>query len=214
MSKGKFIVFEGIDGCGKSTQARILADRFGVLLTQEPYDSQISAQVRKILREESDSYSRAEELTELFIKDRRIHVEEYILPRIERGENVVSDRYDLSTIAYQATQGLDINYLIGRHRGLLVPDITFFVDTPVEVCMKRTDRQEKKFEDDAQFQNKLRMNYLLAFAKLTKNNGRNINCVDGNRAIEDVARDIQSEIDFLYGKWPGQHNSNIQPRTL
>jgi len=209
MRKGKFIVFEGIDGCGKSTQARILADRLVVLLTQEPYDSQISERVRKVLREESSPYSRAEELAGLFIEDRRIHVEEYILPRIKDGENVVSDRYDLSTIAYQATQGIDINDLIERHRGLLVPDVTFLVDTPVEVCMERTDRQEKKFEDDAQFQNKLRFNYLLAFAKLAKNKGRNITYVDGNRAIEDVARDIQSEIDFLDGKWPGQHNSDV-----
>src|SRR3989344_4059399 len=122
MKKGLFIAFEGIDGCGKSTQIKKFADYLfskdkhnHVVLTRNPYKD---TDIRGILRQDNDPLTQSDKLANLFIEDRRKHAKEIIIPNLEMGNFVVSDRYKLSTVAYQSAQGLNIQDLIKRHEGL------------------------------------------------------------------------------------------------
>jgi len=141
MKKGKFIVFEGIDGCGKSTQAWMLGkylfelNKYNhVIMTREPWKNQ---DIRKILKEDEDPYSEAEKLARLFIDDRKQHVEKLIKSNTRKKIHVISDRYSLSTLAYQQAQGVPLNKLLKMHKGLLIPDIIFLIDISVKVALQR-----------------------------------------------------------------------------
>jgi dTMP kinase len=193
MKKGLFITFEGIDGCGKSTQAERLADYiFGmskynhVLKTREPYDNE---KIRKMLRETDDPYSQAKELAKMFTDDRKLHVKDLITPSLKKGVYVISDRYSFSTLAYQQTQGVQLKTLLNMHKNLPIPDIVFIVDVPVEVALKRMHKdgardkgKEHKFEKDKAFMIKLRQNYL-DLKPLPKHN---VIIIDGSKNIDEI----------------------------
>lgn len=200
MKKGIFIVFEGIDGCGKSTQIKKFVEYLfnvdkhnHIFLTRNPYKNQ---NIREILRKDDNPLTRAEKLAGLFIEDRFKHVEEVVKPNLEREIIVVSDRFKLSTIAYQSAQGIPIVDLIKRHEGLLVPDITFVIDLPASLAverMKNDDKREKgkehKFEANLEFLEKTRNNYLKAKDLLTN---EKIFIIDGNRSVDEIHQDIVS----------------------
>jgi len=193
--RGLFIVFEGIDGSGKSSQVHKfvyylagLSKYNHILLTREPYKSR---EIREILRQDSDPYSQARKLAELFVQDRKEHLQEIILPNLNAGTHVVSDRYKLSTIVYQSVQGIDIKELIKMHSGLLIPDITFIIDVPVETAverMKKDSRKEHKFEANAEFLNKLRQKYL-EMPKLLPE--EKILIIDGTGSIDEVFEQVK-----------------------
>lgn len=204
MEKGRFIAFEGIDGSGKTTQAKILAEalfsksKFNhVMLTREPYSSDISTIIRGILKNEENPMHNSELLAELFVEDRKKHLEELIILSIERGINVVCDRYKLSTIAYQSAQGMDMGCLISKHDGLLIPDITFYIDTPYEIAMQRSCQKEKKFEN-LEFQKKLSEEYYPKAIALLLNNGEKIKIVSGNQPVDIVSGDINAYLDWVF----------------
>lgn len=132
-------------------------------------------------------------MARLFIEDRRRHVRELILPALKHGVDVVCDRYKLSTIAYQAAQGLDMDKLIARHKGMPVPDITFFLYVTPEVAMRRTDKKDKKFERSREFQEKVLTSYFEAIGKLGKM-GEKIVIIDGNQKPKKVA-------EYVWKKW-------------
>lgn len=192
--RGKFIVLEGIDGCGKSSQmfniAKFITNKSKynhILVTREPYKSR---EIRQILRQDSDSYSQARKLAELFIQDRKEHIEEIILPALSKGVHVISDRYKLSTIAYQSVQGIPVQELIDAHKGMLIPDIIIIIDVPVEVAEKRMRkeiRNENKFEANTEFKDKLRQRYLEMPKVL---NGEKIVVIDGTKTIEETGKEI------------------------
>lgn len=194
--KPLFIVFEGIDGCGKSTQiweiAKFLSslNKYNhVLVTREPYKEK---EIRKILREDVRAEEKAEKLAELFVKDRKEHISDLILPNLKEGVFVISDRYKYATICYQSAQGQDIKKLIDIHKDMLVPDITFIIDVPVEIAierMKKDKRDEQKFEKDSIFLEKVRQNYLNLPKLLPE---ENIIVIDGNRDIEKISSEIQN----------------------
>lgn len=205
MKKGLFITFEGIDGCGKSTQARLLADYIfslskynHVLKTREPYKNQ---DIRKILQSESDPYSQAMKLAEMFVKDRQQHVREIIAPNIRNGVHVISDRYSLSTLAYQQAQGVSLNELVKMHKGLIIPDLTYIVNVSVETAIERMKKdfkrkKEQKFEKDKKFIEKLRQSYLKLPWQLANHN---IVLVDGNKSISDIfEKQIKPAFDKVY----------------
>mgnify|MGYP001579820664 CR=1 FL=1 len=197
--RGLFIAFEGIDGCGKSTQikkfARYLFDRgkhSHVVFTRNPYKD---VRIREILRADDDPMTQAEKLAELFINDRRVQVERVIIPSLKEGLHVVTDRFKLSTISYQAAQGLDMNELIKKHEGMPVPDITFIIDVSAFVASQRmkkdSDRKvkEHKFEKYVEFSDKLRENYYKAKEVLKD---EKIYIVNGERAEEEIFDEIVS----------------------
>ncbi|MFH1841540.1 MAG: dTMP kinase, partial [Candidatus Nealsonbacteria bacterium] len=114
--KGKFIVFEGLDGSGQTTQANLLKDFLEekgkeVVLTKEPTkNSEAGRRIREILdeKEKLDPI----DLQRLFIQDRREHLDNLIIPSLKEGKTVISDRYFFSTIAFGASDGVDRNWLI------------------------------------------------------------------------------------------------------
>lgn len=192
-----FIVFEGIDGCGKGTQMQKLANYFStknkynhLLVTREPYKVR---EIREILKLDEPPESKAEQLTNLFIQDRREHIQDLIKPALEKNVIVISDRYKYSTIAYQAAQGQDIQKLIGMHKEMPVPDFIFIIDTSVEESFKRMKKdeirdEEQKFERSQEFQEKVRQNFL-KIPELLPN--ENIIIINGNRTIEEIFEDVK-----------------------
>ena len=195
--KGLFIAFEGIDGCGKTTQIKkfvhYLFDKHKhnhIVFTRNPYKD---VNIRAVLRADDDALSQAEKLAELFILDRTKQAEEVILPFLEKGHIVVTDRYKLSTVAYQGAQGLDMEELAKKHDGLPIPDLTIVVDVPAQVAGERMKKDmerktEQKFEKNLEFLEKVRQN-MLKSKEILKN--EKIFVVDGTKPVEDIFSDIK-----------------------
>ncbi|MEN8161483.1 MAG: dTMP kinase [Myxococcota bacterium] len=131
MTRGSLIVLEGLDGTGKSTQLPRLARRLEarghrVRLTAEPYDCPPGRRIREIARSGTPA-APAEELA-LFMEQRRLHVRELIEPVLARGEVVLSDRYFLSTVAYQGARGLDAEALLAANESEFpLPDLALLL---------------------------------------------------------------------------------------
>ncbi|MDR3089764.1 MAG: dTMP kinase [Desulfobulbaceae bacterium] len=140
MNAGRLIVFEGIDGMGKSSQLALLADvlrgiGLPVITTREPTDGPHGRVIREMFIGR-DRYSPEEELA-AFIADRRWHVEHELRPRLAAGIHVLCDRYYLSTIAYQGAKGLDTQAIIAAHAFAPPPDLAFLLDAPPDVGIGR-----------------------------------------------------------------------------
>jgi len=212
---GAFITFEGIEGCGKTTQIKEAADflrRNGidVLLTEEPGGSSLGIELRRILLNRSESIAaisaRAEIL--LFLADRAQHVDEIIRPALERGQAVLCDRYSDATIAYQGYgRGLDLGTVtsLDRFSSLsLKPDITFLFDLPAEAGLKRAFRRiagnnavaaEDRFENESiQFHSRVRSGYLELACKEPKR----FRIVDSTGTIETVAGQVRAELMNIF----------------
>jgi dTMP kinase len=150
---GRLIALEGIDGCGKSTQARLLADRLGAVLTFEPGATALGASLRTLLLhpDQPAVAERAEAL--LMAADRAQHVAEVVRPALGRGEWVVTDRFSASTLAYQGYgRGLDLGELTGLidwATGGLAPDLSVLVDVePAVGLARRTGRPRDRMESE------------------------------------------------------------------
>lgn len=149
MTPGRFIVFEGIDGCGKSTQSRLLADRLGVEPTREPGGTSLGTSLRALLLDGDHVEPRAEAL--LMAADRAQHVGTVIEPALASGQWVVCDRYVASTFAYQGFgRGLDLGdleLLVAWATAGLVPDLTVLIDLdPAEAARRRGGQEPDRFE--------------------------------------------------------------------
>ena len=138
--KGKLIVIEGIDGSGKSTCAKNLAEKLNsinikTIYTFEPTHSHYGAKLREgMLSEDLD----AEEELLLFVKDRKEHIEYMIKPALEEGYFIILDRYFYSSIAYQGAKGIDINLIINMHKDFIIkPDIVFIFHLPIDIALNR-----------------------------------------------------------------------------
>ena len=204
MARGFFITIEGIEGCGKSTQARFLYDhliREGIdsILTHEPGGTEAGIMIRDILLN-SKTLSPYCELF-LFMADRSQHVEEIINPALLRGAIVICDRYYHSTFAYQSG-GRGINSKVIENLNDLAvnearPDLTFYIDIPPEIGLSRKnsaslslDRIEK---EELDFHRQVRE----AFKNMALSCS-NIVLIDGDRGIEEVGREI---IDIFFKKF-------------
>jgi dTMP kinase len=170
MKKGKFIVLDGIDGCGKGTIIKKIASYLfdkqktnHVLMTREPYISKYHDKIRKLLKENTDPYDNAELFANLWVKDRKVHAA-WIKKELNAGHYVISDRYKYSTFAYQQTQGISLGKLIKMHKGILIPDLAIIVDIPAEEAIRRANNDKsrtfKEVFEKKEFQEKLRKNYL------------------------------------------------------
>jgi len=130
IADGLFIVFEGIDGTGKSTQLHLLAEKlrqldYAVVATREPTNGPYGKKIRELFVDRG-AVSREEEL-ELFIADRDQHVKEVIAPALEDGCVVVCDRYYLSTIAYQGANGMDPDIILAKNQDFPAPDLAIIL---------------------------------------------------------------------------------------
>jgi dTMP kinase len=140
-ARGRLIALEGIDGCGKSTQARAVADELGAQLTFEPGATPVGAGLRQLLLAPSSPPPSAKAEALLMAADRAEHVATVLEPALAAGRWVVSDRYAASTIAYQGYgQGLDpaaLEELVRWATGGLVADLSILVDVSIEVAAAR-----------------------------------------------------------------------------
>jgi dTMP kinase len=194
-----FITFEGIEGSGKSVQARLLVERLrsvghAVLQTREPGGTPLGDQLREILlaTNESELNPRAEAL--LMCASRAQLVSDVIKPALARGEVVVCDRFAASTLAYQGSgRGLDradLETVISFATAGLVPDVTILLDVPVEVGLarKRADRATwNRFEAETlEFHTRVRQ----MFRALATAQPQRWQCFDGLAAPEEIAEAI------------------------
>lgn len=155
-TRGTYIAFEGLEGCGKSTHVTRLAEKINAVATREPGGTRIGALLRSILAdpENTDLNSRAELL--LMTADRAQHMSELIEPALQRGQHVVSDRSMYSTLAYQGYgRGLDVDTLLSINTWALnnvLPDIVVWIQIPTEeantrLAKRNLDRFEREGAD-------------------------------------------------------------------
>ena len=129
--RGKFIVFEGIDGSGQSTQAGLLHKFLSkrgrlVVLTKEPtQDSRAGRKIRKILDKKEKTSS--QRLQQLFADDRKEHLKKTVIPALKQGKTVISDRYFFSSLAFGTADGVDLNWLIRINKAFLVLDFNLSI---------------------------------------------------------------------------------------
>jgi dTMP kinase len=185
-----FIVFEGLDGAGNTTQSKLLAAFLkkrghNLLLTKEPTQNPIGKIIRSVLQKRMETSPVA--LQVLFTADRGHHLHDVIEPALERGKTVISDRYMFSTMAFGGID-VDIDFLKRINSQYRVPDITFIMDVPVEVAMERINSRssESEFFEETSKLEKVRENYLSL-----KDDFPNIHVIDGTRTINQVAADVQ-----------------------
>ncbi len=193
-----FITFEGIEGCGKSTQAKKLYEFFlakgkEVLITREPGGTLAGEKIREILIDEKIPKLSAKTEMLLNFAARLEHVEKVIKPALAQGKTVISDRFFDSTYAYQGNAFGIADEVIDEVRkttiGDFQPDITFLVDVPLELAFKRIEgrvennRYEKLGFD---FHKKVQEGFL----NLAKKNPR-IKVIDGTKNIEEISSQIQ-----------------------
>ena len=191
-----FITFEGIEGCGKSTQARLLKDYLTtqehvVFLSREPGGPKISEQIRSILLDVENGEMTPETELLLYLAARCQHTAKWIKPVLDRGGIVICDRYFDSTYAYQGiARNMDmekVKYLNDFATYGLVPDLTFILDLPVELQMyrmlaKKLDRIELESRD---FHNSVRS----AFLDIAKEGDRYV-VLNGRNDIYDIHREV------------------------
>ena len=145
-TRGTYIAFEGLEGCGKSTHVTRLAEKINAVATREPGGTRIGALLRSILAdpENTDLNSRAELL--LMTADRAQHMSELIEPALQRGQHVVSDRSMYSTLAYQGYgRGLDVDTLLSINKWALnnvLPDIVVWIQIPTEEANTRLAKRD------------------------------------------------------------------------
>ncbi len=205
IKRGKFIVFEGLDGSGKGTQIRLLekrlvADGRSVVLTAEPTESTLGGIIRDALA--GDPARSPSELAALFVSDRIRHCQDPkkgIKAMLDAGKDVICDRYYFSSFAYQGID-TDLDWVMKMNLDCpetLTPDVCIFLDVDPEVCMKRIDssRAFTEIYEKASTLTRIRSRFFEVFSRLGEK--ENIKIVDAARAPEEIAGDIFEIVNNL-----------------
>ena len=202
MGKGLFITFEGADGCGKTTQLKLLAEYLTnkgleVVITREPGAKGLGEKVREILLNYDGEVSdRCESF--LFLADRAQHIDMIINPAIEQGKIVLCDRHTDSSVAYQGYgRGLSIDR-ISMLNNLAVngryPDMTLIFDIDVETSMTRVGEQKDRMESAGmEFFNRVRNGYL----EIAKQEPDRVKVLDAKKSINEIHHDVIGLIEGI-----------------
>ena len=197
-AKSAFISFEGIDGSGKSTQLKLLAERLKateheVVLTREPGGSPGAEEIRGlVLQGDPDRWSAETELL-LFTAARRDHLERTILPALAAGKIVLCDRFADSTRMYQGLSRGDLRQSVDALHSLMIgtePDLTILIDINPALGLHRAKSRhgtEERFED---FGESLQARMRQGFLTLAAEQPQRIHVIDGDRSIDRVGQDI------------------------
>jgi dTMP kinase len=193
IKKGIFIVIEGLDGSGKTTQAALLAQKlaqsYHVLLTAEPSKGKVGTFIREgCLYEQTRLPTEAEAL--LFAADRIEHMQTELKPALDEGKVVICDRYVYSSLAYQGSGGLSLDWIKTINARALQPDFSVFIDVPPEKVIKRLQRKKSVMET-LETQQKVRDVYMKYVDK-----GELIR-VDGDKDKELVAEELFTKVAEL-----------------
>ena len=205
MKKGKFITFEGCDGCGKSTQLKMLSDYLSKnniphVFTREPGGGKISEAIREILLNGKNSEMTDECEALLYAASRVQHLHDRVQPALDKGELVVCDRYVDSSFAYQAfARGLGVDF-IGKINAYAIenysPDVTIFIDLSPEEAFRRkhgADENDRLEQAGLAFHQRVYQGY----KTLAKENSERIVVLNGRGTPEEIA---QSVIDTLINR--------------
>lgn len=207
MTSGRFITFEGMDGCGKTTQLRILANTLResgqpVVETVEPGGTEIGQQIRRILLDPANSaiHPRTELL--LYFGSRAQNVEQVIRPALAAGRTVLCDRFTDSTLVYQGCgHGLDSSVVLDLDRIAcqgLKPDVTVLIDIDLETSLararrrnQRTDSSESRIDEESHaFHERVRRGYLA----LAEREPERFKVIDGRAPVAEVANAIREAV--------------------
>ncbi len=198
MRENLFIAFEGIDGSGKSTQSKILAEQLiaeghKVYTTFEPTDNPIGSMIRRIFKGEMEGDHKT--IAGLFVADRLDHLlnKKYgLLKKLEEGYTVITDRYYFSSYAYHSVH-MSMDWVIAANSmsaDLLRPDLNIYIDIPAEVSMQRinSSRESTELYETLENLQAVRNKYIEAFRKLKDE--ENIFIINGDRPIETISQSI------------------------
>jgi len=186
--RGLFVVLEGIDGSGKTTIAKMLVERLRVMgynaeYTFEPTDSEIVELIRGVYRAYRDAYIDAL----AFALDRLIHLKRRVIPLLEEGYVVVSDRYMYSSIAYQTASGAPLEWVMEVNKWALKPDLAIYLDVDPLTGLRRRQSMKSRFPEfeKLEFIERVRRVYLELVSRglLVK--------VDASRLVEEVYKDVE-----------------------
>jgi len=197
--KGKLIVIEGIDGAGKTTFAKALYEslkrkRIDCILSCEPTSGPFGKKIKEFLKKRNID---PQKLRNAFLEDRLWHVENLLLPALEKGKWVILDRYYLSTLAYQSSQGLPFKELLIENETIApIPDLVIYLDLPLEIAFERIDTRKEKvsiFEKE---------NFLIKVAEVYKKYLKWFNylIIDATKSIEE---NLKETLEFLNSKFKG-----------
>lgn len=189
---GKFIVFEGLDGSGQSTQASLLRiflveKGYDVVLTKEPTkDSDAGKKIREVLNK--NTQVQPVYLQELFAQDRKEHLESVIAPSLKDGKIAISDRYFFSSFAFGTASGADLEKLIELNKKFLAPDLTIILKVRPEVCMERIG---KRGEPQTLFEEAEKLKIVRLTYEALPGRFENVYIIDGEKSIEEVFDDVK-----------------------
>jgi len=209
--RGRFIVLEGIDGAGTTTQLGVLRDHYRragrkAFFTHEPSDGPVGMLIRLALQKRlvganfdlhdpddprpAAADFDAQALALLFAADRADHVATQVLPNLEAGRDVVCDRYLLSTLAYQG-QHADLEWLIEINHPAIVPDLTIFLDVPPAEAEERMrgSRWKKEIFETPEQQRRVRSRYFELIGREFPQRGR-VEVIDASRPAAEVSADL------------------------
>jgi dTMP kinase len=204
---GRFLVIEGIDGAGTTTQARLLGERLReagrrVHVTSEPSGGPIGTLIRQVLSgrlrgRAPDGPFDPEALALLFAADRLDHARSEILPALAAGIDVISDRYTLSSLAYQALTTGDPRWVGAMNGRAPAPDVTIMLRVVPEVAFARRSSAShaREIYEKAQFQRRVAAAYEAA-VKVLRRSGQRVEILDGGASPGEVA----AEIDAIVGR--------------
>ena len=194
--KGFFICIEGLDGCGKTTQTKLLVDRLrkkdSAVYSAEPSQGKIGQFIKEyFLHGETRGSAIVEAL--LFAADRYEHVKNEITPALNQGKLVVSDRYLYSSLAYQGAAGVDLDWIRTINRDAIRPDLAIFIDVDPESVVRRL-KPRRSVMENLQTQKKVRELYLkfVDHKELVR--------IDGNQELNAVSEEILKVVSAFLQK--------------
>lgn len=195
---GKFIVVEGLDGSGKSSQVDLLIEYLkqngkNVVVTKEPtMDSESGRRIKQALKKEI--IIEPLELQKLYVQDRKEHLENKVMPALKEGKFVVSSRYAFSTFAYGYSDGLDVDLLVDMNKEFLLPDLTIIIDVNPKSCVERIENRGEPVELFEKLEKLTKVNEIY---KKTSDMFGNVVIINGERPIVEVFEDAKKEINKL-----------------
>ncbi len=201
MKNGLFITFEGVDGCGKSTQLELVAEflskNYEVIKTKEPGAKGLGEKLREILLNyDGEIAPRCESF--LFLADRAQHISQIVKPAVNSGKIVLCDRHTDSTVAYQGygrNINLDeINYLNNLATEGMKPDLTLVFDVDIKTSMERVGKNKDRMESGGvEFFERVRNGYL----EIAKHDSKRVKLIDSTKSIDEVFKEVLSYITPL-----------------
>ncbi|MFZ5391759.1 MAG: dTMP kinase [Patescibacteria group bacterium] len=209
MKKPHFICIEGLDGSGKTTQAKLLAESLNAIYTKEPSDLPIGRLIREYLKNEKLTIDH-HTFQLMYAADRGEHVIKEILTSLKNNQTVITDRYFLSSIAFGAAMGLDFDWLNQINKYFPAPDLCFYLNTPIEICLERInfrdpgknheffEKKDTLLRVEENYQKMIENYYDILSIHPKNNQSSTLYVINGEQSIERINQDISKILTKEY----------------